>query len=287
MTRTASVTASVTGEGPLGILAAGGALPAEVARAVQASGRRVIMLALIGVASPDLAAFNPIWLKRGQLGRLFRACRAHGVRQLVLIGGMDRRMPRVSECDLTGLWQAWRHRDLLRAGDDSVLRRVARLLEPGGLTLVGAAEVAPGLLAPAGAMGAFAPPDASLIDIATGLAAARDLGRRDVGQGVVVANGVIVASETSDGTDAMLQSLTTSGAARGGVLVKCLKPQQDRRFDMPAIGPGTVAVARAAGLAGIAVEAGATLIAERARTLADADAAGQFVFGATPSGRGA
>jgi DUF1009 family protein len=286
MTMAASVTASVTEEAPLGILAAGGALPAEVARAVAAGGRRVVLLALIGVASPDLAAFDPIWLKRGQLGRLFRTCRQRGVRQLVLIGGMDRRMPRVSECDLTGLWQAWRHRDMLRAGDDSVLRRVARLLEPGGLTLVGAAEVAPGLLAPTGAMGAFAPPDASLIDIATGLAAARDLGRRDVGQGVVVAGGAVVAREGVAGTDAMLAELAASGAARGGVLVKCLKPQQDRRFDMPAIGPGTVAAARAAGLAGIAVEAGATLIAERARTLQAADAAGLFVYGAAVPGRG-
>lgn len=287
MTPAASERGSERDIRPLGILAGGGTLPAEVAGAVRGSGRPVVVLALVGEASSDLAAFSPIWLKRGQLGRLFRACRQAGVLELVVIGGIrERRLPRLGECDLAGLWHVFRNRDLLKSGDDGVLRQVARLIEAGGIRLLGAAEVAPQLLAPAGALGEFAPSDRSLVDIAVGLAAAREHGARDLGQGVVVANGVVVAREAIDGTDAMLARLV-AGAATGGVLVKCLKPNQDQRFDMPAIGPATIAAAKAAGLAGIAVEADATLIAERAATRAAADAAGLFVYGARSPGRGA
>lgn len=272
--------------GPLGILAGGGVLPAEVARAVAATGRRVLMFGLVGEAGPEIAAFAPIPVQRGQLGRLFRLCRRAGARDLVVIGGVSqRRLPRLTECDLAGLWHVWRNRDLLRSGDDGVLRRVGALLEAGGLRLVGAAAAAPGLLAPAGSFGEFAPSDLALVDIAVGLAAARELGARDLGQGVVVAAGAVVAREAVDGTDAMLARLAACGAARGGVLIKCLKPQQDPRFDMPAVGPATVAAARAAGLAGIAVEAGRTLVADRAGMIAAADAAGLFVYGAAEPGR--
>lgn len=272
---------------PLGILAGGGSLPAEVAAVARAGGRDVHVLAIIGEASAEaLAPFAPVWLKRGQLGRLFRLCRAAGVRDLVIIGGIARRMPRPTECDLAGLWHVVRNRDLLRGGDDGALRRVARLIEVGDLRLVGVAEVAPSLVAAAGTLGEFAPSDRALVDIAIGLAAARDLGRRDIGQGVVVANGEVVAREAVDGTDAMLARLAVDRAAAGGVLIKCRKPQQDPRLDLPAIGPGTIAAARAAGLAGIAVEAGATLIADRPATRAAADAAGIFVYGAGQPGRG-
>lgn len=272
---------------PLGILAGGGTLPAEVAAAVRAGGRAVRVFAIVGEASAtDLAPFAPAWLKRGQLGRLFRLCRAAGVQDLVIIGGIARRMPRLTECDLAGLWHVVANRDLLRGGDDGALRRVARLIEAGNLRLVGAAEMAPSLVATAGTLGEFAPSDRALVDIAVGLAAARDLGRRDIGQGVVVANGAVVASEAVDGTDAMLARLAADRSAAGGVLIKCRKPQQDPRLDMPAIGPGTIAAARAAGLAGVAVEAGATLIADRAATRAAADTAGVFVYGAGQPGRG-
>lgn len=273
-------------DGPLGILAGGGVLPAEVARAVRAGGRPVVVLAIAGEAAPELNEFAPVWLKRGQLGRLFAACRGAGVRELVVIGAIrERRLPHLAECDLAGLWHVWRNRRLLRSGDDGVLRRVARLLEAGGLRLVGAAEVAPALVAPAGVLGEFAPSDTALIDIAVGLAAARAHGADDLGQGVVVAGGRVVAREAVDGTDAMLARLV-DGSAAGGVLVKCLKPQQDRRLDMPAIGPATIAAARAAKLAGIAVEAGGALVADRAGMRAAADAAGIFVYGAGQPGRG-
>jgi DUF1009 family protein len=271
---------------PLAILAGGGSLPAEVAAAARAAGRPVTVFAIAGPAGDDLGAFAPVAMKFGQLGFLFRRCRAAGVRDLVVIGGVPRRLPRLSECDLAGLWHVFRNRRLLAAGDDTVLRRVSRLLEAGGLRLVGAAEVAPGLLADEGAHGSIVAPASALLDIAVGRAAARDHGRRDLGQGVVVAGGAVVAREAVDGTDAMLARLA-AGSARGGVLVKCAKPQQDLRLDMPAVGPATVAAAHAAGLAGIAVEAGATLIARRAETVAAADAAGLFLHGMTRRGGGA
>jgi DUF1009 family protein len=122
-----------------------------------------------------------------------------------------------------------------------------------------------------------------MADIDRGIQVARLLGAADVGQGCVVQQGLVLAVEAIEGTDAML---ARAGALRrdgsGGVLVKLCKPGQDRRADLPTIGPDTVRNAAAAGLRGIAFEAGATILAERGVCLAAADAAGLFLLGLGP-----
>jgi DUF1009 family protein len=134
-------------------------------------------------------------------------------------------------------------------------------------------------LAPLGPLGAHTPDAAAKADIATGLAAARAHGARDLGQAVIAQHGRVVGVEDRDGTDALIRR----GNGQGGVLVKLAKPGQERRADLPAIGPATIAAVAAAGLRGIAIEAGATLVLDREAVIAAADRAGIFVVGVAPS----
>jgi DUF1009 family protein len=162
---------------------------------------------------------------------------------------------------------------LTRGGDDSVLRRVVRFFESHGFKVIGPSDVAPDLLAPVGLMSVRAPSPANDAALRRAAALIADLGRFDIGQGVVADADGIIAVEGVRGTDAMLRDLGPGGIAdgrgRGGVLVKLAKPGQEMRIDLPTIGPETVRGAAAAGLAGIAVGAGAAIVLER-RDVAEA-----------------
>jgi DUF1009 family protein len=170
-------------------------------------------------------------------------------------------------------------------GDDHLLSGVARIFEDHGFRLLGAHEVAPDILVGEGPLGAHKPGDTDAADIARGLALLHAIGPYDVGQAAVISNNHVLALEASEGTDGMLArvaELRRAGrvrARKGGVLVKAPKPGQDRRFDLPSIGPRTVENADAAGLSGIAVIAGGTIVAEPQALIAAADKAGLFVIG--------
>lgn len=272
-----------SGVGALGILAGGGRFPILVAEAALAQGRPVIIAAIRGEADPAISAYPHRWIGRGQVGTLISLLKHHHARELVIIGGMrQRRLPYPSEMDLSGIFVLLRNWRLLKSGDDGTLRKIARILETRDIRVVGAVEVAPELLMPSGALGACRPSAAVEADIERGLAAARAHGDEDLGQAVIVADGMVALKEGPTGTDAMIAtwaSLRRERSGRRGVLVKCPKPRQDRRLDLPAIGPDTVRSAAAAGLAGIAVEAGGTIVADRAEMVRIADELGLFVWG--------
>ena len=273
---------AVSGTDPLIVLAGGGRFPVLVAEAVTARGRAVTIAGIRGEADPAIEAFDHVWIGRGHLSRLIRLARAKGARDLVIIGGMkERRMPRVSEIDFADLVELVRNWRILTHGEDGVLRRIARLFEARGLRVVGAGEAAPELLMPAGALGRVVPDDARRAAIAFGLSEARRHGSGDVGQGVIVTDRTVVLKEGTAGTDAMIAAFaaTPCSKERRGILVKCPKPIQDLRLDTPVIGPETVRAAAAAGLEGLAVLAGATLVADRDEVAHIADAAGLFVWG--------
>lgn len=280
---TAEARGGESGKGALGILAGGGRFPVLVAEAALAAGRPVIVAAIRGEADPAVTAFPHLWIGRGQLGTLISLLKRHDARELVIIGGIrQRRLPYPNEIDLRGIFVLLRNWRLLKSGDDGTLRKIARILETRGIRVVGAAEVAPDLLMPAGALGVHHPNGALLADIERGLQAARAHGDDDLGQAVIAADGMVALKEGPAGTDAMIGVWATTQRGRGGrrgVLVKCPKPRQDRRLDMPAIGPETVRSAAAAGLAGIAVEAGGTIVADREELVRIADEAGLFVWG--------
>jgi len=263
--------------GPLGILAGSGALPGRLIEACAKAGRPVFVLALTGAADPSVVERVPhAWIRLGQAGTGVGILRAHGVRELVMAGGVRRPSPLALRPD-------WRTLKFFAAlgwralGDDGLLRAVIHALEAEGFTVVGAESILARDLAPEGPVGKHVPDPAVAADIALGLASAREHGVRDKGQAVVVAAGRVIDREGPDGTDALLRRC--KGRAAGGVLVKTSKPGQERRADLPAIGPDTVTAAAAAGLKGIVVEAGATLLIDRAAIIQAADRAGLFVVG--------
>jgi DUF1009 family protein len=274
-------------QGPLAIVAGGGSIPIAVAEAVMRRGRRVVLFPVRGWADPAaVERFPHYWVAVGQGGRLARYAHAEGCRDMVLVGTALRPALTSLRLDWTTLRllpEIWR---AFRGGDDHLLSGVARIFHDLGFRIVGAHEVAPEILMPRGNIGTFGPEQRDLADIARGLALLRALGPFDVGQAVVVADNQVLAIEAVDGTDNMLERIAElrerGRVATGkgvGVLIKAPKPTQDRRLDMPAIGPKTVEAAARAGLAGIAVVAESTIVAEPPELARAADAAKLFVCG--------
>lgn len=272
----------------LGIIAGGGRLPAILAAVCRTSNRPYSLVALRGAADPEQLGESPsLWMRLGEAAKGFAKLREDGVEQVVVAG-------KVQRPTLGSLMPDWRttaflarvsSRAFLSAksyGDDKLLRAVVAEIESEGFEVVGVDTVVPDLLAKAGPVGAVEPSEAELADISVGLAAARELGRKDVGQAVVVHKGAVVREEDADGTDALIAAVASHlGNTSGAILVKTMKPGQDRRADLPAIGPDTVEACAAAGLSGIAVGAGNTLVIDARDVVKKADAASVFVFGAT------
>ena len=273
--------------GPLAIICGGGSLPFAVADAVSRRGRRVVLFAIRGWAEPKRVASYPHhWASVGQFGKFCRLARREGCRDVVFIGSMVRPAIRQIRPDFKTLRLLPRIFGIFRGGDDHLLKGVAAIFEEHGFQLLGAHAVAPEILMPEGALGRERPTAHNLADIAKGLALLNASSPFDVGQAVVVADARVLAIEAAEGTDRMLtriaelrQSGCIAAAAGRGVLVKAAKRDQDRRVDLPSIGPQTVEGAARAGLAGIAVVAGSTIVAEPERIGTIADRAGLFVLG--------
>jgi UDP-2,3-diacylglucosamine hydrolase len=226
------------------------------------------------------------WISIGQAGRFFRLARAENCRDVLFIGSVLR--PPISQLRLD--WQTIRLLPHLarayRGGDDKLLSGVAAIAESGGLRVVGVKEVAPEVFMPEGALGRHQPSERDNTDIKRALSMIAALGPFDVGQAAVVANNNVIAVEAAEGTDNMLARIAelrrlgrVTAALGTGVLVKAPKPGQDRRFDLPSIGPRTIENVVRAGLAGLAVTAGSTMIAEADQVTAAADRAGIFLVG--------
>lgn len=277
----------------LAIIAGGGLLPRYVAEAARARGEVPYILALRNESGDDWSDFDHEIISIGNYAGIGAAFRRHGIGRAVLSGWVRRRPEwRDIHAPLRMLLAVPSVvRTLLKGGDDAVLRMVIRLIEAEGVRVVGAHEIVPDLLGCEGPLGQVAPDRDAEADIAAATAAAQALGRLDVGQGAVAVGGRVVALEGAEGTDGMLERVAALRAAgrisqrRKGVLVKLCKPGQDMRADLPAIGVETLSRARAAGLAGIAVEAGRSLVLERDAMIAEADAHGLFVTGIVPDRR--
>ncbi|HZP70505.1 MAG TPA: UDP-2,3-diacylglucosamine diphosphatase LpxI [Pseudolabrys sp.] len=279
--------AAVVQDGPLALICGGGTLPLAVADSVAGRGRDVVLFALRGHAEPALVARYPHrWLRVGQFGAFTKLARAAGCRDVVLIGALVRPSLWSLRPDLLALKSLPTIIRAYRGGDNHLLTGVSRLFEEQGFRLIGAHEVAPEILVPEGALGRVDTSARDREDIAFGFAYLQASGAFDVGQAAVVAEKRILAVEAAEGTDQMLARVADlrAGGRIGlppgvGVLVKAPKPGQDHRFDLPSIGPRTVAGVAAAGLAGIAVVCGKTVIADAENVVREADRAGVFVVG--------
>jgi len=273
---------------PLAIIAGSGALPRLLATACKTQTRPYILVEFAG-QTLDWAENHPrLRADFHQLGAMFDALLQAGCREAVFAGAMQRPHLDLQRLDTssTRLVQA------LSAGDDTTLRAAADLFQSAGLTVRAAQDICPELLIGAGSLGQVVPAAVDLADITRAMEITRALGRLDLGQGAVVAQGLCLGLESLQGTDQMLAFVARSAGdlrpqADGakGVLVKAAKPQQDRRFDLPAIGAHTIGLAARAGLAGVALSAGAGLLLDRQATLSAADRLGLFVYGVADPGQ--
>ncbi|HEY3919626.1 MAG TPA: UDP-2,3-diacylglucosamine diphosphatase LpxI [Stellaceae bacterium] len=268
--------------GKLGVLAGSGELPLRLIEACRAQHRPYFVLAFSGSCDPAALAGEPhTFMRLGAGGQGLNLLRENGVEEIVLAGGVRR--PSLAE--LRPDWRTTRFflkvgfRALTDFGDDALFRAIIAELEHEGFRVVGVDSILANLLAPAGTLGRVAPDAAADADIRAGIAAARGHGAKDLGQAVVVRQGAVVDREDADGTDALIRRCGARGAGQGVVLVKMAKPGQERRADLPAIGVATVAAVAAAGMRGIAIEAGACLVLDRAAVAEAADRAGIFVTG--------
>jgi DUF1009 family protein len=281
MTTTSAISATV------GIVAGSGVLPFSVAESLRARGTKPFLFAIRGFCDPaQVERFPHHWIALGQVGRLTRLIRSEGCRDIVFIGGLVR--PALSEIrlDFGTLRAIPAIAAALRGGDDHLLSGISGIFARHGIRVVGIQDIAPELLMPEGSITRRTPDESEKADIAKGRDLMLALSPFDVGQAAVVIDGHIVAIEDIEGTDGLLARvarLRVEGRIRAkpgrGVLVKMPKATQDLRFDLPTLGPKTIDGLITAGLAGIGIVAGRTLVAEADTMTAKADQAGLFVIG--------
>ena len=273
----------------LGILAGGGDLPVAIAESARAAGRDCFVLAMQG-AEADFAGYPREDIGIGELGRCFDLLHKHDCTTLTLAGRVSRPDWKAIKLDARGMWALPKVAAAALKGDDAIMRTMIGIFEKQGIRIVGTAEAAPELIAGEGAYGRHKPDAQAREDIAKAFEIVRVMGEFDIGQAAVVCEGLTLAVEAAEGTDAMLARLTDLGRnlrgtpdARRGVMVKAPKPNQERRVDLPVIGVRTIELCAAAGLSGIAVEAGGALIVRREKIVEAADRLGLFVMGVTRS----
>ena len=264
----------------LGIIAGGGTLPRQLINHCQKEGRPYALVCLNNFALPETAEGEEcLWCRMGEAGKAISYFKKNGVRQIVMIGGVRR--PALLQ--LRPDW--WTTKFLIKIGfkafgDDNLLSAVIKGVEAEGFQFVGIHEIMTDLLADEGVWGKIEPDELAQADIKQGVRIALGLGALDVGQSVVVQQGIVLGVEAVEGTDALIKrckDLKREGV--GGVLVKMKKPQQEQRADLPTIGVQTVVNAYEAGLRGIAVQAGKTLVADRQAVVEKANELGLFIVG--------
>lgn len=277
------------GDGPVGLVAGWGQFPIEVARQLVAAGRDVVCIAIVGHADPSLESIcdHVRWSGVGKIGghvRYFRRCGATDVtmagklfKHEILYSGpvIAKHLPDWTALRTFGPLLFGRQKD---SRDDSLLGAVTSAYNRGGLRVCAATDFAPGLLVNEGILTGqkIVPPNLAG-DIQAGWAVARAMGGMDIGQSITIKDGTVVAVEAIEGTDACIER-TGKLCRRGGwTLVKVAKPNQDMRFDVPTIGPGTVAAVAAAGGKAIAIEAGQTIMVEQEKTIQAAKRAGVVI----------
>lgn len=273
----------------LGLIAGGGSLPAMVADHCRAAGRDYFVIRLKGFADDAMRLHPGADVGLGQLGKCIKLLRDEGCKAVCFAGNVTR--PDFSKLvpDMRGMAALPGVIAAAGKGDDALLRQVLHEFEKEGFVIEGADQVETGLTLPHGALGRHSPSPEHQGDIGLALKVAREIGRLDVGQGAVVCDGLVLAVEAQEGTDAMLRRVADLPAAiRGspehlkGVLAKAPKPIQETRIDLPTIGVATVQRAARAGLAGIVGEAERMLVVDREEVIRLADDLGLFIFGVEP-----
>jgi DUF1009 family protein len=277
------MTANVTDK--IGIIAGGGQFPVLFAKAVHTQGLKVYAAAHQGETDETLAdqVDRLQWVKLGQLGRIISFFKETGVKKTVFIGSITKtNIFRDVRPDLKGLG-LWNKIDIKQ--DDAILRAVADRLQQDGIEVVASTKYVPELLFPQGILTRKKPTKEQKSDIVFGWKIARAMGSLDIGQCVVLRNGTVLAVEAIEGTDAAIRRGGSLGKEKA-VVVKLRKPNQDLRFDLPAVGEKTIASMQEVKAAVLAVEAGYALFFDRESVIRAADAAGMVIVGVSESASG-
>lgn len=278
--------------GGLAIMAGAGDLPRLLAEKCRDTGQNYLVVQFPGVPL-DWAEGHPVEVVRFEkFGHIFKTLRAHGCTRVVFAGAMARPKLNPTRFDRKFLSVAPTLLSALKGGDDATLRAISKIFEDEGFTVIAAHSVLDSLIVEAGVLTKARPSEEDKSDAARAQVIVDALGAVDVGQGAVVAQGICLAVESIQGTDRMLQFVADTGDGfrpdpKGGkgILYKGVKPDQDRRMDVPTVGPDTVNMAAKAGLAGIVMEAGEIQVLDLPQTIARADVQGLFLW-ARPKGAG-
>lgn len=264
----------------LGVIAGSGGLPREIIAAAKQKGWGCFVVGFVGQTDPETLEAAPSMLTHlGAAGKIIDRLRAESVSDLVMAGAIRR--PSLLQIKPDWVVAKFLAQVGIKAlGDDGLLRAIIRSIEDRGFNVMSIPQILGELVFPKGLLSERSPDTAAEEDIRYGLEVARALGKVDVGQSVVIQQGLVLGVEAIEGTDALLQRCRDlARPVDGGVLVKIKKPQQEDRADLPTIGPRTVENAAAAGLRGIAVEAGGALLMERGKTVALSNKHKLFLIG--------
>lgn len=271
----------------LGLIAGGGTLPVEIANHCAHIGRPLFVVRLRGFAGPELDPFPGAEVGLAEVGKCIKVLKQAGCEAVCLVGNVSRPDFKALKPDLRGMAILPGVIKAAKHGDDALLRVVLDEFAKEGFVIEGAHEANGSLTLGAGPLGKVAPKAEHKLDIDRALMVAREIGRLDIGQGAVVCDGLVLAVEAQEGTDAMLRRVAHDipTAIRGqpgaykGVLAKAPKPIQETKVDLPTIGVATIQRAAAAGLAGVVGETGRLLVLDRDEVIALADELGLFVYG--------
>ncbi|MAF98634.1 MAG: UDP-2,3-diacylglucosamine pyrophosphatase [Micavibrio sp.] len=275
---------SVTEIKRLGIIAGGGELPFVLLAACESLGIEPFIIAFEGHTNSSLCeGYAHIWTRLGAVDKILKTLRAHDIEDIVMIGSIRRPSMKELRPDLkaAAFFAKYGAKAL---GDDGLLSALKSFLGDEGVSVHGVHKFSSNLLTPAGSVGAIEPQDEDVLNIRRGIEILQGMGQLDVGQSVIVQEGLVLGVEAIEGTDALIErcyNLHREG--RGGVLIKLCKPAQDQDLDLPTLGPNTVELAARYGLSGIAVHQEHSLLLKREEVAEIANKHKLFVIGINPS----
>ena len=259
----------------LGLLAGIGHLPVDVAQSAKKLGYKVVAIAVVPETDPELPENVDVFytINVGKVGKILRTLKQNGVKNVTMIGKVTKEVLYKTGVVIPDLTTIRVLASLPDRKDDTIMNAIVKLIEDAGMHVMDQTVLVRALLPEPGVLTKRKPAEQEWKDMQFGFRMAKELGRLDIGQTVVVKNQAVMALEAIEGTDACI--LRGGFLGKGGVIVaKTAKPAQDNRFDIPSVGTTTLTSMIHAGATGIVIEAGRTLLVDRKRTLAMADEKG-------------
>jgi len=263
----------------IGLIAGGGNLPDKIISYCIKTGRDIFVIAINDSRPENLEKVPHANLSIGSVGKAIKKLKDENIEEIAFAGGLKRPDFKSLRPDAGGIRLLSQISKAKLIGDSSLLNIIIKFFEKSGFKVIGADDVLGNLVINKGCLTNLEPDEKAMRDIALGADTARRIGDMDIGQGVVIQDGVIIGVEAIEGTDKLIERCAELKKSKGGVLVKMKKPSQDSRIDLPTIGVKTIENANKAGLNGVAIESGSTIVLDRQKVIELADSYNMFVVG--------